>query len=200
MKRQFGKTLQHIAALTLGVFLTLGHVAQAADNQGIGDVAGVGADLTDSNVFVLSSTGSGLVLVKTAFLTSGGAQLTSSDTVPAGTSVDFMIYINNESSVAIIDVSIQDVLDAAFTYQAGTIKIDNSVADCAATCDATEEQAVYAAAILTAALSDGVDGDTARYDIPTLTVDAGDENVVGNGTLNVAANTVLALVFTVVVP
>ena len=199
MKRQFGKTLQHIAALTLGVFLTLGHVAQAANNQGTGDVAGAGADLTDSNVFILSSTGSGLVLVKTAFLTSSGTQLTSSDTVPAGTSVDFMIYINNESSVAISDVSIQDVLDAAFTYQAGTIKIDNSVGDCGATCTPAQEQAVYAAAILTAALTDGVDGDTARYDIPTLTVDAGDENV-ANGTLNVAGNTVLALVFTVLVP
>ena len=200
MKRQFGKTLQHIAALALGVFLTLGHVAQAAPNQGIGDVGGDGAALGDSNVFNLSSTGSGLVLVKTAFLTSDATQLSDNDTVPSGTSVDFMIYINNESSVAINDVSIQDVLDAAFTYQAGTIKIDNSIVDCGATCDTTEEAAVYAAAILTAALSDGVDGDTARYDIPTLTVDAGDENVVGNGTLNVAANTVLALVFTVVVP
>jgi len=198
MKRQFGKTLQHIAVLTLGVLLTLGHVAQAAPNQGTGDVAGVGADLTDSNVFILSSTGSGLVLVKTAFLTSSGAQLTSSDTVPAGTSVDFMIYINNESSVAISDVSIQDVLDAAFTYQTGTIKIDNSVADCAATCDAAEEQAVYAAAILTAALTDGAGDDAASF--AALTVDAGNSVVGTNARLDVAANTVLALVFTVVVP
>ncbi len=198
MKRQFGKTLQHIAALTLGVLLTLGQVAQAANNQGTGDVAGVGANLTDSNVFILSSTGSGLVLVKTAFLTSSGAQLTSSDTVPAGTSVDFMIYVNNESSVAISDVSIQDVLDAAFTYQAGTIKIDNSVADCAATCDAAEEQAVYAAAILTTALTDGAGDDTASF--AALTVDAGNSVVGTNARLDVAANTVLALVFTVVVP
>ena len=198
MKRQFGKTLQHIAALTLGVFLTLGHVAQAANNQGTGDVAGVGADLTDSNVFILSSTGSGLVLVKTAFLTSSGTQLTSSDTVPAGTSVDFMIYINNESSVAISDVSIRDVLDAAFTYQAGTIKIDNSVADCAATCDAAEEQAVYAAAILTAALTDGAGDDAASF--AALTVDAGNSVVGTNAQLDVAGNTVLALVFTVLVP
>ncbi len=198
MKRQFGKTLQHIAVLTLGVLLTLGQVAQAAPNQGTGDVAGVGADLTDSNVFILSSTGSGLVLVKTAFLTSSGAQLTSSDTVPAGTSVDFMIYINNESSVAISDVSIQDVLDAAFTYQTGTIKIDNSVADCAATCDAAEEQAVYAAAILTAALTDGAGDDAASF--AALTVDAGNSVVGTNARLDVAANTVLALVFTVVVP
>ena len=198
MKRQFGKTLQHIAVLTLGVLLTLGQVAQAAPNQGTGDVAGVGADLTDSNVFILSSTGSGLVLVKTAFLTSSGAQLTSSDTVPAGTSVDFMIYINNESSVAISDVSLQDVLDAAFTYQTGTIKIDNSVADCAATCDAAEEQAVYAAAILTAALTDGAGDDAASF--AALTVDAGNSVVGTNARLDVAANTVLALVFTVVVP
>jgi uncharacterized repeat protein (TIGR01451 family) len=199
MKRQFGKTLQHIAALTLGVFLTLGHVAQAANNQGIGDVAGVGADLTDSNVFILSSTGSGLVLVKTAFLTSGGAQLNSGDTVPSGTSVDFMIYINNESSVAISDVSIQDVLDPAFTYQSPSIKIDNSVADCGVSCDTTEEAAIYAAAIATGVLSDAAAaGDAASF--AALTVDAGDSVVGANDQLDVPANKVLALVFTVVVP
>ncbi len=198
MKRQFGKTLQHIAALTLGVFLTLGHVAQAANNQGTGDVAGVGADLTDSNTFILSSTGSGLVLVKTAFLTSSGTQLTSSDTVPAGTSVDFMIYINNESSVPISDVSIRDVLDAAFTYQAGSIRIDNTVADCAATCDAAEEAAIYAAAEDNTPLTDAAADDTASF--AALTVDAGNSVVGANAQLDVAANTVLALVFTVVVP
>ena len=198
MKRQFGKTLQHIAALTLGVFLTLGHVAQVANNQGTGDVAGVGADLTDSNVFILSSTGSGLVLVKTAFLTSSGTQLTSSDTVPAGTSVDFMIYINNESSVPISDVSIQDVLDAAFTYQAGSIRIDNTVADCAATCDAAEEAVIYAAAEDNTPLTDAAADDTASF--AALTVDAGNSAVGTNAQLDVAGNTVLALVFTVLVP
>ncbi len=198
MKRQFGKILQRIAALTLGVFLTLGHVAQAANNQGIGDVADVGADLTDSNVFILSSTGSGLVLVKTAFLTSSGAQLTSSDTVPAGTSVDFMIYINNESSVAISDVSIQDVLDAAFTYQAGSIRIDNTVADCAATCDAAEEAVIYASSEDNTPLTDAAADDTASF--AALTVDAGNSVVGTNAQLDIAGNTVLALVFTVLVP
>ena len=199
MKRQFGKTLQHIAALTLGVFLTLGHVAQAAPNQGTGDVAGVGADLTDSIVFNLSSTGSGLVLVKTAFLTAGGAQLSDNDTVPSGTSVDFMIYINNASSVAINDVSIQDVLDPAFTYQSPSIKIDNSVADCGVSCDTTEEAAIYAAAIATGVLSDAAAaGDAASF--AALTVDAGNSVVGANDQLDVPANKVLALVFTVVVP
>jgi hypothetical protein len=198
MKRQFGKTLQHIAALTLGVFLTLGHVAQAANNQGTGDVAGVGADLTDSIVFVLSSTGSGLVLVKTAFLTSSGAQLTSSDTVPAGTSVDFMIYINNESSVAINDVSIQDVLNVAFTKDVDNIHIDTAVADCGVTCDAAEEAAIYASAIATGALTDAAADDTVSF--AALTVDAGNSVVGANDQLDVPANKVLALVFTVVVP
>jgi len=72
MKRQFARTLQRIAALGLEVFLTLSHVAQAADNTGTGDVAGDPAALVDSNVFQLFSTGAALTLVKTAFLTSDG--------------------------------------------------------------------------------------------------------------------------------
>jgi uncharacterized repeat protein (TIGR01451 family) len=198
MKRQFGKTLQHIAALTLGVFLALGPAAHAAFNTGTGDIADVPADLTDSVAFELISSPT-LALVKTAFLSSGGAQLNSGDTVPSGTSVDFMIYINNESSVVISDVSIQDVLDPAFTYQSPSIKIDNSVADCGVSCDTTEEAAIYAAAIATGVLSDAAAaGDAASF--AALTVDAGNSVVGANDQLDIAANTVLALVFTVVVP
>ncbi len=43
MKRQYGKIKQHLAALMLGVLLTLGSVAQAENNQGFGDVNGVDA-------------------------------------------------------------------------------------------------------------------------------------------------------------
>ncbi len=197
MKRQFGKTLQHIAALTLGVFLTLGHVAQAAPNQGTGDVAGDGAALGNSNVFNLSSA-SALTLVKTAFLTVGGTPLADNDTVPAGTSVDFMIYINNESSVAINDVSIQDVLNVAFTKDVDNIHIDTAVADCGVTCDAGEEAAIYASAIATGALTDAAGDDTVSF--AALTVDAGNSVVGTNTRLDVPANKVLALVFTVVVP
>ena len=197
MKRQFGKTLQHIAALTLGVFLTLGHVAQAAPNQGTGDVAGDGAALGNSNVFNLSSA-SALTLVKTAFLTLGGTPLGDNDTVPAGTSVDFMIYINNESSVAINDVSIQDVLNVAFTKDVDNIHIDTAVAHCGVTCDAAEEAAIYASAIATGALTDAAGDDTVSF--AALTVDAGNSVVGTNTRLDVPANKVLALVFTVVVP
>jgi len=197
MKRQFGKTLQYIAALTLGVFLTLGPAAQAALNTGTGDIAGDGAALGSSNAFDLSSSGA-LTLVKTAFQTISGAQLTSTNTVPAGTSVDFMIYLNNESSVAINDVSIQDVLDVAFTKGVDNIHIDTAVADCGASCDATEEAAIYASAIATGPLTDAAADDTVSF--AALTVNAGNSVVGTNTQLDVPANSVLALVFTVVVP
>jgi hypothetical protein len=196
MKRH-RKNMQHIAALMLGVFLTLGPAAQAALNTGTGDVAGDGAALGTSNAFDLSSSGA-LTLVKTAFLTVSGAQLTSTDTVPAGTSVDFMIYLNNESSVAINDVSIQDVLDVAFTKGVDNIHIDTAVADCGASCDATEEAAIYTSAIGTGPLTDAAGDDTVSF--AALTVNAGNSVVGTNTRLDVPANRVLALVFTVVVP
>ena len=82
-----------------------------------------------------------------------------------------------------------------FVYEADSIRVDNSVADCGATCDATEEAAIYAAASIVAANTDTLDLlDTSSF--AGVTVDAGNENV-ANGPLNVAANTVLAVVFTV---
>ena len=194
MKQQFVKYLQRFAVIMLGT-LVLGQAAQAENNIGTGDVAGDAAALADSNVFVLNSGGA-LTLVKTAYLTSGGTVLPSGSTLPSGTQVDFLIFVNNMSSVSIDDVSIQDVLDPLFVYQAGTIRVDNAVANCAAaTCDAGEIDAIYASAILPAnAESDGLDADTASF--AGVTVDAGNENV-ANGQLDVAANTVMALVFTV---
>ncbi len=198
MKRQFGKTLQHIAALTLGVFLTLGPAAHAAFNTGTGDIAGVPGDLTDSVAFELTSSPT-LALVKTAFLAGGGAALTSGDSLPAGTQVDFMIYLNNESDVAVLDVSIQDILDPLFLYTAGTIRVDNSVNECALTaCDATEELAIYNAARVVGAGTDGAAaGDTVSF--AALTVDVGDSVTAANDQQDAAANKVLAVVFTVTV-
>ena len=194
MKRQFGKSSQRIAALTLGVVLSLSQVAQAEPNQGTGDVAGDATALVDSNIFILNSSGV-LTLVKAAFLTTGGTALTSGDTLPAGTDVDYMIYINNQSDLLIADVSIQDVLDALFLYTAGTIRVDNSVAECAlAACTAAEELAIYNAARVTAALTDIVDADTVSF--AGVTLNAGNQ-VVANGQLDAAANAVLAVVFTV---
>ena len=198
MKRQIGNKLRRLAVTTCAAILAMGSLqtAFAENNTGTGDVAGDPAALADSNVFQLFSTGAGLALVKTAFMTSDGSPIATSSTVPQGTNVDFMIYVNNQSSVAINDISIQDVLDPLFLYTAGTIRVDNSVGDCAlAACDAAEEAAIYAAASVVAANTDIVDlADTSSF--AGVTVDAGDQ-AVANGTLNVAANSVLAVVFTV---
>ncbi len=196
MKRQIVKKLQHIAALMLGVLLILSPVAQAADNTGTGDVAGDAAALADSNIFQLFATPA-LGLAKTAFLTVGGTQLTSGATLPTGTLVDFMIYVDNKASVVITDTSIQDVLDPLFLYQAGTIRFDNTHINCAgAACIPAEEVTIYAAALGGTAVSDPVDGpDVGSF--AGVTVDVGDEVIVGNGQLDAAANRVLAVIFTV---
>ncbi|MBT8136317.1 MAG: hypothetical protein KJO54_04795 [Gammaproteobacteria bacterium] len=168
--------------------------ALAAPNQGTGDVAGDGAALVDSNVFNLLSTGAALTLVKRAFL-ADGTPITTGSTLPTGTVVKFMIYVNNTSSIQISDVSMRDVLDPLFLYQAGTIKVDNSVAKCAAVaCTPAEEATIFAAADGSAALSDAVDADVAS--IAGVTVDAGNQNV-ANAQMNAAADSVLALVFSV---
>ncbi len=87
MKRQYAKITQRVAALMLGVFLMVGPGAQAALNTGTGDVGGDGGALADSLAFELLSTGAGLALVKTAFLTTTGVELTSGDMLPSGTLV-----------------------------------------------------------------------------------------------------------------
>jgi uncharacterized repeat protein (TIGR01451 family) len=196
MKRQFMQSMQHLAALMLGVLLILSPAAQAADNTGTGDVAGDAAALGDSNVFQLFSTGAPLALVKTAFMTGTGAQLSSGDTLPQGSLVDFMIYVNNTGSVAVSDTSIQDVLDPLFVYQPGTIRVDNSAANCAAVaCTPAEELAIYGVVSGVGPSTDAVDGpDPASF--AGVTVDVGDQ-AVANGQVDVAANSVLAVVFTV---
>jgi uncharacterized repeat protein (TIGR01451 family) len=191
---QWRRSIRAVVVVLLAALLPL--TAEAATNQGTGDVAGDGSALTDSNVFTVLSTGGALTLVKRAFLNDGTA-LASGATVPTGTLVKFMIYVNNSSSIAINDVSMRDVLAALFAYQGGTIKIDNSVANCAAaSCTGPEEAAIYAAADAASALTDAVDADTATYTAGTTTIDAGNQNA-ANGQLNAAANRVLALLFTV---
>ena len=192
MKRQYGKIMQRLAALTLGVFLILSSVAQAADNTAIGDVAGVGADLADSNTFTL--TASTPTLVKAAFLTSDFTPLTSGDVLPAGTSVDFLIYLNNVADIDILDVGIQDTL-VGFTYVAGTIRVLNTTTCAGDPCLAGEEQTIYDDARVTGALSDTPGNDAASLN--GTTVEVGNNGIdTTNATQNAVANTVLAVVFT----
>ncbi len=193
MKRQYGKIMQRIAALMLGAFLFASPMAQAATNTALGDIAGVGADLDDSNTFTLLASTS--TLVKAAFLTSDNSPLTTGDRLPAGTSIDFLIYINNETDIDLVDVGIQDTL-AGFTYVAGTIRVLNTTAECALTlCDAAEELGIYNDARVTVALSDTAGNDAASF--VAAVVEVGNNGVqTTNAAQNAVANTVLALVFT----
>ncbi len=164
--------------------LFLPAVAHAADNQAVGNVAGVDADLDDSNVFTINAAV--LALVKAAFLTDGTA-LTSGATVPRGTLVKFLIYMDNTTSVAADNVNISDTLNAAFVYQAGTIKIDSSQ-NTGAT-----PAAIYAAVNAAAAVTDAVSGaDVAGINGTVVSAGAG----AGNANLNAPASRVWAMLFT----
>ncbi len=203
MKRQIGKNLRHLAATALAALLAMASVqtAFAEFNTGTGDVAGDNNALANSAPFELSSTGAGLQLVKTAWMTNDGSPIGSSSTVPQGTYVDFMIFVNNLGSVDINDVSIQDVLNVLFTYQTDSIRVANVAlpstgGSCAAAvCTSDEEAEIYAAASVVATNGDAT-GDSDTSSFAGTTVDVGDENA-ANDPLNVTTDRVLAVVFTV---
>ncbi len=97
------------------------------------------------------------------------------------------------------DVTIADTLDALFLYgPADNIRVNNATVECTlAACDAAEELVIYNAARVVGAGTDAVGGDSVSY--VATTVDVGDENQGGNTQQNAAANSVLAVVFTVTV-
>lgn len=201
MKQRIFMMTRGLAATVLTAVLAfgLGSAANAAPNQGTGDIAGDTNALVDSNVFNLLSTGSALTLVKVAFL-ADGTPLASGSTVPTGTTVKFMIYVNNSASIPINDVSVQDVLDPLFLYAGpDTVQVDNSVANCAAVaCTPAEEAAIFAA-VNGAATSTDATGDDSASVTGGTTVDVGNQVQATNAQQNVAANTVLAVLITAVV-
>lgn len=137
-----------------------------------------------------------LKLVKRAFDADGNA-IAHLDTLASGTIIRFLIYVNNPGP-AYNDLTAEDVLDpSAFVYLPGTMRVDNALAACAApACTGVEEAAILASVVGTIPLTDAVDVDEASFDVPTNTVHVGD-GTVANGTVNIAANSVSSLVFTV---
>jgi hypothetical protein len=139
----------------------------------------------------------GLNLVKRAFW-SDGTPIPTGATVPGGVEFKYMLYVNNQLG-AESDVSVRDVLNPLFQYQAGTIQVDNSVSECAATtCTPAEEQTIFSSIDATPFLTDAVDGDAASYTAGT-TIDAGDGNV-ANAQLNINGDSVWAILFSVKMP
>jgi len=183
-----------IAGLALALLLlATPSLLMAADNVGTGDIGGDPLALTDSPAFTLDPTT--LALVKRAFDSNGDA-IPNNSTLPRGTQVKFMIYVNNNTPVPVNDISIQDQLDGAFDYSLLSIKVDNTTPNCVATvCTPAEETLIFDNADDNTALTDIVDADVASFD-GTDTIDVGDATV-ANGTADVAASTVYAVVFTV---
>ena len=130
-----------------------------------------------------------LVLVKGAYL-ADGTPIANGSIIPRNLQFFYVLYLNNRGP-ARSDVSLQDVLDPAFAYQAGTIRYDNSVVACVAVvCTLAEESAIVAAAIGGTPGSDAVDADPVAYAAGSRTVDAGDSSS-ANQQLDIAGNRVI---------
>ena len=147
-----------------------------------------------------STSCGGYKIVKRAFLSSDGSPIADTSTLPKGTKVKYLIYTNNPG-VAVSDISVRDVLEATFLYQGvaetgtSSLKVNNSTAACTLVdCTAGEETTIFNDVDATAVKTEGVDGD--EVSITGVTIDAGDQNV-ANATVNIAANTVWALLFEV---
>jgi hypothetical protein len=156
--------------------------------------------LSPSQITALASCApppAGLNLVKRAFWPDG-TPIPTGATIPSGVEFKYLLYINNQVSGE-NDVSVRDVLDPLFVYQAGTIQVDNSVSECAAaSCTPAEEQTIFSAIDATPSLNDTVDGDVASFTAGT-TIDAGNEHT-GNAQLNINGDSVWAILFSVKMP
>jgi len=138
--------------------------------------------------------GGGLKLFKRSFL-SDGTPISSGSSVPKGTVIKFMIYINNAETSTQTDISVQDVLDTVFAYQTGTLKVNNTTNECAAAfCTSGEETTIFTAVDAVSASTDAVDGDVVS--ITGSTIDAGNQNA-ANAQLDIAVDKVWALLFMV---
>ncbi|MCP3980130.1 MAG: right-handed parallel beta-helix repeat-containing protein [bacterium] len=144
-----------------------------------------------------------LSIVKRAFQLDG-TPIADSSTLPVGMPVKFLLYIDNPG-VAVSDLSLQDVLDPLFTYQTGTMKVDNTLVSSAA-CPggACNETTIFSQVDGSgSAVGDGdavaapIDADEASYDGGARTIDLGDRINADNAQLNIGADSVWSLVFTI---
>ena len=139
-----------------------------------------------------------LDLVKRAFWPDG-TPIPTGATIPSAMGFKFLLYINN-SAGARTDVSVRDVLDPAFQYEPESMRVDNSIGNCAAAvCTALEEQAIFTAVNAAALRTDAEDGDAVSYTVVSTTIDAGNGNT-GNAQLDINGNKVWAIVLTARMP
>ena len=197
------RTSLKLTALIIGVMVMAlaGAVPALAQvtNTGVGYLGASNPNLGDGSITLTPQT---LSVVKRAFTSTGGA-IPDGSTIAVGTTVKFMLYINNKTDSLLSDVSVQDVLAANFLYQAGTIKAITEAACAVLACTPAEESTMYTNANGSASCvgsgspcTDGVNADVASF--AGTTVDIGNQ-FAANGQLDVAAQNRLVVLFTTVV-
>jgi hypothetical protein len=154
--------------------------------------------LTQAEINTLAGCGGSLDIVKRAFWPDG-TPIPTGATIPSGVEFKYLLYVNNPGA-ARADVTVRDVLDPAFQYQAGTIQVDNSIGECvAAVCTPAEEQTIFSAVSAAALQTDAADGDVASYTGASTSVDAGNGNV-ANLQLDINGSAVWAILFSAKMP
>lgn len=174
-----------LGAALAALFVFSASTAMAADNTATGDIAGGASTITTSNTFTINSTT--LALVKAAFL-ADGTPLATGTSVPKGTLVKFMIYLDNSTIVPADSLNVNDVLAAQFAYQVGTLKVDTSQNTGATAAN------IYAAVNAAPVLTDAVSAADV-VGIAGSTISAG--LAAGNGIVTVPASKVWAMLFSV---
>lgn len=190
----FGVLRSAILALLVGALIFGPSMALAATNSATFGIAV--APATASNTVTLFSVDtSGLQLFKRAFLSDGTA-IADSSTLPVGTTVKFMLYVDNFAGAAVSDLNIADTL-AGFTYTGPSIKMLTNLPGCAAndgTCTAAEEATMFGLLDPTGALNDDVTTTFDAAGISGATVSAG--RTAGNQQLDLLLDQTWGLLFT----
>ncbi len=149
----------------------------------------------EDDQFTVGATPQVLSTVKRAFQLDE-TPVPSGSTLPQGTPVKFLIYVNNPGG-PVADVSLQDILDSTFGWESGSLKFDSSLPSCAAlSCTLAEEDSIFAAVDAGTGGTETVDGDVVSYIAGSTTLDVGDR-VQSNARLDLPGNRVWAVLFTV---
>lgn len=192
MQHYFSKS---VTPALLLLFLITGS-AHAATNIGRGNI---GADptvpdtdyVTDSAVLTITSAN--LSVVKVAFLDDDtGTQIADGSSVVKGSIVKFMIYMDNTTATAALDVRLQDLLNEVdFTYQANSLSWNNNVTASAAALATIFSNTDTSGANTGVALTDTISGvDVASADVtqtPDDRVTIGAHTAQTNAPLNIPA-------------
>jgi len=193
----FGLFRSAILALLVGTLILGPSMALAATNTASFGIA-ASPSINSNTVTLFSVDTTSLQLFKRAFL-ADGTPIVDSSTLPIGTTVKFMIYVDNFTGSAVSDLNITDTLTVGeFSYVSPSIKMLNTLANCAAadgTCTPAEEALMFTALDGAGALTDAIStADPVGYDIPSTTVSAG--RTAGNQQLNIVSGQAWGLLFT----